>query len=77
MRRVPFSENHERLFVARLLDKAVACEVATGWVPGDEVLFGEEGLSASVVARSKVDLGEPKSVLVVVWRCDIDDCVRA
>lgn len=66
MRRVSFSENCEGFIVAGLLDKTVACEVSTRRVSGDEILLGEEGLGASVVASSKVNLGEPKGILVVV-----------
>lgn len=65
MRGVPVAEDIERLCVAALLDEAVAGKVAARGVPGDEVVFREEGLGAGVVARVEVDLGEPEGVVIV------------
>jgi hypothetical protein len=64
---VSVAEDLEGFSVAVLLDEAVAGEVAARGVSGDEVLLGEEGLGSGVVARGKVDLGEPEGVVVVAW----------
>lgn len=57
MGRVSFAKDHQSFFVAGLFNEAVGGEVATRWVSGDEVLLGEEGLGASIVASSKMNLG--------------------
>ena len=64
---VALAEHSECFFEAGLFDKAMTGEVAACRAPGDEVLFGEERVGAGVIARSKMDLGEPESIVVVIF----------
>lgn len=45
----------------------MARKISTGWVSRYKVLFKQKGVGSSIVARSKVDLGQPKCVIVVIF----------
>lgn len=62
---VAVAENVEGVGVAALLYEAVGGEVAARGVPRYEVVLGEEGLGAGVVARREVNLREPEGIVVV------------
>lgn len=46
----------------------MAGEIAAGWAAADEVLFGEKRLSSCVVSSRKMDLGQPKGIVVVICK---------
>lgn len=68
MRRIALPQDSQGLVESRLFDQAVSGKIATGRVAADEVLLGEERLRTCVVSSRKVDLGQPKGIVVVVYR---------
>jgi hypothetical protein len=64
--RIPFAENCEGFLETRLLDQTMASEIPTGRTASDEVLLHKKCVGASVVARSKMYLGQPECIIIVV-----------
>lgn len=65
---VLFPQDVQCFFESALLDQAVSSQVSTRGVSSDQVLFGEEALGSSVVARREMDLRKPECVFVVFCR---------
>lgn len=68
MCRIALPKDSQGLVESRLLDETVPGKIATRRVAADEVLLGEERLRTRVVSSRKVDLGQPKGIVVVVYK---------
>jgi hypothetical protein len=64
--RIALAEDRQSLLESRLLDEAVAGEISTLRASSDEILLHEECVGAGVIARSKVHLGEPERIGIVI-----------
>jgi hypothetical protein len=64
--RIILSEYGESLVVFALLDVAVCSQVATGQTSGDEISAREKPKGASEVVVSKMDLGQPECICIIV-----------
>ena len=66
--RILFPQDVQSIFESILLYVAVSCKILTGRAMIDEVVFGEEALSTSVVASGEVDLSQEESVISIACR---------
>lgn len=67
MDRVLFSKYHKCLIVFALIDVTVRGQISAGKASSNEIFAGEQTKGPGEVVVSKMDLGQPECVCIIIY----------